>query len=204
MHYLKPGALAQLRDAQRSARLYPSPSPDGNSLGFCYDVYKKRKSRRLHKDADAEEGEEHDEDDTPARLADVRRLVAIQSNNHGVVADQALNAPAVSHDMTPGPVVRVFGPLCPQRKKLLAPKASFATQPSASPSFSSPLPPSEELNYAGESLLESIPLELLVSTCFTSIGFKPCLRFDLYMLSCPFTFLSDSTSAKPNLVTFLV
>jgi hypothetical protein len=143
-------------------------------------VYTRRKSRRLHKDADAEEGEEHDEDDTPASLAGVRRLVAIQSNNHGVVADQALNvSSAVSHDMTPGPVVRVFGPLCPQRKKLLAPKASFATQPSASPSFSSPLPSSEELNYAGESLLESIPLELLVSTCFIAIDFKPCLQLDL-------------------------
>ena len=66
--------------------------------------------------------------------------------------------------MTPGPMVRVFGPLCPQRKKLLAPKASLVNQPSAPSLLSSPLPSSEDYNVTGESLLESIPLELLVST----------------------------------------
>ena len=162
LHYLKPGALAQLRDAQKSARLFPNSSPN-ISHDLCNNVSKKRRIGSAVDDDNEEEDQE--DDDTASNIAEDRRPAVIRTDHRVINIDQVSNIPsASSHDMTPGPMVRVFGPLCPQRKKLLAPKASLVNQPSAPSSLSSPIPSSEDYNVTGESLLESIPLELLVST----------------------------------------
>eukprot|EP00249_Psilotum_nudum_P036039 c6214_g1_i1 orf=2-775(-) len=118
--YLKPGALAQLRDAQRSARAY------------CSYVEKKKGIN----------------DD---RVASDPSLLSR--------ADSA-NLPPMHIEVTPGPSVRVFGPLCPQRKKLVAPKTPL------SPANANPVglhtPNHAVAQSASESPLESLPLELLV------------------------------------------
>ncbi|MCO5599618.1 hypothetical protein L7F22_053724 [Adiantum nelumboides] len=144
LHYLKPGALAQLRDAQRSARV---------SSSLICSARKKRIASTLDEVNDAEE------DAGTVNLATNRETQArdntLESRNAQVNA------------MTPGPPARLFGPLCPQRKKLLAPKTPLPpslgtiaaiTAPITPVNSSPPLSPDVE----GESLLESLPLELLV------------------------------------------
>lgn len=148
LHYLKPGALAQLRDAQRSAR-------SSSSSSACCAKKKKRVENFVHEDNDAEAATEAE----PARLA---RGGAARGDGVGFPTPQG-QVPAMAA-MTPGPAVRVFGPLCPQRKKLLAPKTpllpSIAAAPiPVTPASATPQPPP---NSGDESLLESLPLELLV------------------------------------------
>lgn len=139
LHYLKPGALAQLRDAQRSARV---------SSSACSSKKKKRT------DSSVDEMNDEEEDAGAAQR---------RSEDLGPHQSQV---PAIA-SMTPGPSLRMFGPLCPQRKKLLAPKTPLpplmvATTVAApiTPVNSSSLLPHDS---GGESLLESLPLELLVS-----------------------------------------
>eukprot|EP00249_Psilotum_nudum_P030486 c43145_g1_i1 orf=479-1306(-) len=96
--------------------------------------------------------------------------------------------PPVQVQLTPGPSVRVFGPLCPQRKKLLAPKASL------SPANENPAgrtPNHAVAQTPSESPLESLPLQLLDSClliarqCHFNFTTPNCDRQEAVSLSAP-------------------
>ncbi|KAH7446797.1 hypothetical protein KP509_01G076500 [Ceratopteris richardii] len=146
LHYLKPGALAQIRDAQRNARLSTSA------------LASSKKKKRIAGAADDLNDAEED--------IGIRQLgmnIGLQRRDDAMESRQA--NPTDIASMTPGPSLRLFGPLCPQRKKLLAPKTPLPpamvdglSVPITPLNPSPPAPPESE----GESLLESLPLELLV------------------------------------------
>ncbi|KAJ7522339.1 hypothetical protein O6H91_18G007100 [Diphasiastrum complanatum] len=115
--YLKPGALAKYRDAQRSARV-------------SYIATRKRSTRSIN-----------------ASVA-VEPIVPLNNTEQGTI----------SSDIPSRICTRAFGPACLQRKKLLAPKA--AESPVASEYVG--ITRSDTSTSAQESLLESLPLELLV------------------------------------------
>ncbi|KAI5073466.1 hypothetical protein GOP47_0011479 [Adiantum capillus-veneris] len=147
LHYLKPGALAQLRDAQRSARV---------SSSLVCATKKKRIASSINEAIDEE---------VDAGTVQLGVNPEVQGRD-GTLESRNTQISAVS-SMTPGPPVRLFGPLCPQRKKLLAPKTPLPPTVPSVAAISAPITPvnsSPPLNSdpEGESLLESLPLELLV------------------------------------------
>eukprot|EP00250_Pteridium_aquilinum_P033814 c6369_g1_i1 orf=346-1122(+) len=145
-NYLKPGALAQLRDAQRSARV---------SSSVCSSKKKKR----------TESSVDEVNDDDEAAGAGQMGLPQGDAVRSETMRPHQTQGPVVA-SMTPGPSHRMFGPLCPQRKKLLAPKTpllpSLTTGTIAAPITPVHSSPPVLPDSRGESLLESIPLELLV------------------------------------------
>eukprot|EP00250_Pteridium_aquilinum_P035075 c8571_g1_i1 orf=3-548(-) len=108
LHYLKPGALAQMRDAQKSA------ARSASNPACC------AKKRLL------DNKDDHDQADMVLDSAqtlgyDVRRRqrVGFWPGQEPILATSIISpSPATRF---PG-ATRVFGPLCPQRKKLWAPK----------------------------------------------------------------------------------
>ncbi|KAH7422965.1 hypothetical protein KP509_12G033400 [Ceratopteris richardii] len=141
--YLKPGALAQLRDAHKNCRLTPLA---------IFSPKKKKKISSSINDSNSFET-------TDVEISQVRLPRGDEDRNDA----QFMDIPS----FTPGPSIRMFGPLCPQRKKLLAPKNPLHHPTVINAAASVPIMPDNFLPVSPDpervSLLESLPLELLVS-----------------------------------------
>lgn len=157
LYYLKPGALAQMRDAQRSAArpaLYSDCRANKRVLDECNREGMVLDSGHIH-------GYENG------------RGERVQLH-----PQQAETAAMATSQMSPTRLFgsnRILGPFFPQRKKLLAPKTPLPLPIAAPIASEIALPPMTDSS--NESHLESLPLELLVSTALFHISWsKPSSR----------------------------
>ncbi len=116
-----------------------------------------------------------------------RKRVGLGDNAHNNIVDKSLSAVVVaaldnggggnSVISSPAPTLRSYGPACPQRKKLLAPKTPL-TPAAQLIVMRSPLRADDDSRESlPESLLEALPVELLVKTSISALSFPVALKF---------------------------